>query len=56
MLNVHRAYEFMNKGDVAMENQNTEAALDAYGKAEKLLPNNTEMKFGKLLLWLILAM
>ncbi|SEA72093.1 DUF1028 domain-containing protein [Psychroflexus halocasei] len=47
LLNVHRAYEFMNKGDVAMENQNTEAALDAYGKAEKLLPNNTEMKFWK---------
>lgn len=47
LLNVHRAYEFMNKGDVAMENQNTQAALEAYSNAEKRLPNNVEMKFWK---------
>jgi len=47
LLNSHRAYEYMEKGDVAMENKNPEAALKAYSAAEKLLPSNDEIKFWK---------
>lgn len=47
LLNSHRAYEFMASGDVAMENKDAEAALKAYNFAEKLLPNNEEIKFWK---------
>jgi uncharacterized Ntn-hydrolase superfamily protein len=47
LLNSHRAYEFMASGDVAMENKDAEAALKAYNSAEKLLPNNEEIKFWK---------
>lgn len=47
LLNSHRAYEYMEKGDVAMENENPEAALKAYNAAEKLLPANDEIKFWK---------
>lgn len=47
LLNVHRAYEFMTEGDIAMENENAKAALEAYEKAENLLPANEEIKFWK---------
>ena len=47
LLNSHRAYEYMEKGDVAMENEDPKAALEAYHTAEKLLPNNDEIKFWK---------
>lgn len=47
LLNTHRAYEYMSEGDTAMENKDPEAALIAYEKSEKLLPNNLEMKFWK---------
>jgi uncharacterized Ntn-hydrolase superfamily protein len=47
LLNSHRAYEFMERGDVAMENNNPKDALDAYNAAEKLLPSNDEIKFWK---------
>ncbi len=45
LLKVHRAYEHMNKGDTAMEEDDVEAALREYGKAEKLVPGNLEMKY-----------
>jgi predicted Zn-dependent protease len=44
---MHRAYEFMAQGDIAMEEQQPDAALKAYNSAEKLLPNNDEIKFWK---------
>lgn len=47
LLKVSRAYEFMNRGDLAMEEENIEKALEQYGKAEALFPDNLEMKFWK---------
>ncbi|MGB2087105.1 MAG: DUF1028 domain-containing protein [Psychroflexus salarius] len=47
LLKVHRAYDYMNQGDVAMEKNNIKAALEAYSKAEALEPTNLEMKFWK---------
>jgi uncharacterized Ntn-hydrolase superfamily protein len=42
---VHRAYEHMNRGDLAVENGDFEEALRAYSAAEALFPNNLEMKY-----------
>lgn len=47
LLTVARAYEFMNKGDLAMEAGDVDDALIQYGKAEKLFPDNLEMKYWK---------
>jgi uncharacterized Ntn-hydrolase superfamily protein len=47
LLKVARAYEFMNRGDLAMEQKNVDEALKQYGKAEELFPENLEMKFWK---------
>lgn len=47
LLTVARAYEFMNRGDVAMEENNVDEALKQYGKAEELFPENLEMRFWK---------
>jgi len=47
LLTVARAYEFMNKGDLAMEAEDVDEALKQYGSAEKLFPNNLEMKYWK---------
>lgn len=47
LLRVARAYEFMNKGDVAMEEANVTEALKQYGKAEELFPDNLEMRYWK---------
>ncbi len=47
LLKVNRAYEHMNKGDLAVEAGNTELALKEYGTAEKMFPENLEMKFWK---------
>lgn len=47
LLKVARAYEFMNKGDLAMEAGDVNDALLQYGKAENLFPENMEMKFWK---------
>jgi hypothetical protein len=35
----------MNKGDLAIENNDVEGALKEYGAAEALFPENVEMKF-----------
>jgi len=47
LLKVHRAYEHMNKGDLAIEYGDMEQALVEYGCAEALFPDNLEMKFWK---------
>jgi uncharacterized Ntn-hydrolase superfamily protein len=45
LLHIHRAYEHMNQGDKAIEDGNMQQALDEYGLAARLLPENPEMKF-----------
>lgn len=47
LLKTARAYEYMNMGDVAMEENNVPEALMLYGKAETLFPDNLEMKYWK---------
>ncbi len=47
LLEVHKAYEFMNKGDLAVEVGDMKNALKEYGAAEKLFPDNLEMKYWK---------
>ncbi len=47
LLKVHRAYEHMNKGDLAIEHNNMQLALKEYGQAEKMFPENLEMKYWK---------
>ncbi len=47
LLKVHQAYDYMNKGDLAMEKGKIKAAMHAYGQAESMFPNNLEMKFWK---------
>ncbi|MDG2397088.1 MAG: DUF1028 domain-containing protein [Flavobacteriaceae bacterium] len=47
LLKVHRAYEHMNNGDIAIEENNMELALKEYSKAQVLFPDNTEMRFWK---------
>jgi len=47
LLRVHRAYDHMNRGDLAVEHQNMELALQEYGAAEKMFPRNLEMKYWK---------
>ena len=45
LLNVHHAYEYMNKGDLAVEHNDMKTALKEYGAAQKLFPENLEMKY-----------
>ena len=47
LLRVHRAYDHMNRGDLAVEHQDMEAALREYAAAEKMFPRNLEMKYWK---------
>jgi len=47
LLRVHRAYDHMNRGDLAVEHQDMELALEEYGAAEKMFPANLEMKYWK---------
>jgi uncharacterized Ntn-hydrolase superfamily protein len=47
LLKVHRAYDHMNQGDIAIEKSDMKMALQEYGSAEKLFPNNLEMKYWK---------
>ena len=47
LLKVHRAYEHMNAGDVAVEHQDMPKALQEYGAAEAMFPDNLEMKYWK---------
>lgn len=45
LLKVHEAYEFMNKGDLAVEKNDMETAMKDYGTAMKMFPNNLEMQY-----------
>ncbi len=45
MLTLFRAYEHSNFGDDALEKNNTVLAEKEYGIAEKMLPNDVELKF-----------
>jgi uncharacterized Ntn-hydrolase superfamily protein len=45
LVTVHRAYEHMNRGDLAVELNDVEGALREYGAAEAMFPDNLEMKF-----------
>jgi len=45
LLNVYRAYEHMNKGDLAVEKNDMKLAMDEYNAAMKMFPDNLEMKY-----------
>jgi len=45
LLTLQRAYNLMNEGDLAIERNDTKAALAAYSGAEALAPGNAEMVF-----------
>lgn len=45
LLRVHRAYEHMNRGDLAMENNKIEEAMQEYSAAEAMFPDNLEMQY-----------
>lgn len=47
LYNVKLAYEHMNAGDVAVENGDMAKALEEYGAAEEMFPDNLEMKYWK---------
>src|SRR3989304_4933341 len=45
LLRVHRAYEHMNKGDLAVEKGDMKLAMQEYSLAEDMFPENEEMKY-----------
>ncbi len=45
LLKLYRAYEYMNAGDLAIEQNDIAGALKAYGTAEAMFPDNLEMKY-----------
>jgi len=45
LLKVHRAYEHMNNGDLAVEHGDMELAMKEYMTAEEMFPDNEEMKY-----------
>lgn len=45
LIRVHKAYAYMNQGDVDLEQENFEAALENYSKAQQLYSENVEMSF-----------
>ncbi|MBI9042473.1 DUF1028 domain-containing protein [Lutibacter sp.] len=45
LLTIHTAYEFMNKGDLAVETGDNTFAKEYYMNAQKLNPDNLEMKY-----------
>lgn len=45
VLKVHRAYEHMNKGDLAVEHGDMDLAMKEYVAAEEMFPDNEEMKY-----------
>ena len=45
LIQIHKAYDFMNKGDLAMEEGDSKLAETLYLKAQKLFPDNLEMKY-----------
>jgi uncharacterized Ntn-hydrolase superfamily protein len=45
LLTLHRAYNHMNAGDLAVERKENETALKEYGAAARLAPDNAEMVY-----------
>ncbi len=45
VLKVFRAYGHMNNGDMAVEKGQVDQALEEYGTAQKMFPDNLEMKY-----------
>ena len=45
LLKVFRAYEHMNKGDLAVEHGDMQLAMEEYSAAENMFPENEEMKY-----------
>jgi uncharacterized Ntn-hydrolase superfamily protein len=45
LLSVYRAYEHMNKGDLAVEKNDMKLAMDEYNAAMEMFPENLEMKY-----------
>ncbi len=45
LLKVHRAYEHMNNGDLAVEKNDMETAMKEYSAAMQMFPENLEMKY-----------
>ena len=45
LLKIHRAYAHMNAGDLAVEHGDMELAMKEYSTAEKMFPDNEEMKY-----------
>jgi uncharacterized Ntn-hydrolase superfamily protein len=45
LVEVHRAYEQMNVGDERLAKNDVAGAMEAYGTAAKLLPDNPEVKY-----------
>ncbi len=45
LINVHRAYEFMNQGDEHITQNDVEAAVEAYGAAAELAPEIVEIRY-----------
>jgi len=45
LINIHTAYDFMNKGDLAMEEGNSKKAENLYLNAQNLFPENLEMRY-----------
>jgi uncharacterized Ntn-hydrolase superfamily protein len=45
LLTLHRAYNHMNAGDLAVEHKDNERALKEYSAAARLAPDNAEMVF-----------
>lgn len=45
LLKVFRAYEHMNQGDLYVEKNQMQQAMDEYGKAMKMFPDNLEMQY-----------
>lgn len=45
LIEVHRAYEYMNEGDEHIAVGNMAGAMEAYGMASEILPDNPEVKF-----------
>ena len=45
LMKIHKAYDYMNKGDLAMEDGDSKEAEHLYLQAQKLFPENLEMKY-----------
>jgi uncharacterized Ntn-hydrolase superfamily protein len=45
LVNIHRAYDHENNGDLAVEKHDVDGALREYAAAEAMIPDNLEMKY-----------